>query len=86
MIDFAALPGSIYDIYLPRNNFVEGSNDQSEFWASRQPNSYNSGYTDGEYNFFSLFYRSNGGDYCNMKKVRYELSKITGNKVVLFRK
>lgn len=70
MIDFAALPGSIYDIYLPRNNFVEGSNDQSEFLASHPTFSkIDLPWGNADY-YFSPVYRSNGGDYCNMKKVR----------------
>lgn len=84
-----AIPGSLANLFVPRNNFlpVGGSEFLSThgFWlqeALGTPlNSNNREYYD-----FKVLYRSNGGDYCNMKTARSILSKTSGRVAIVYRK
>ena len=84
-----ALPGSLANLFIPRNNFLPGGG--SEFLSThglmlQEATSHLLNSKTREYHDFKILYRSNGGDYCNMKTARSILSKTSGRVAIVYRK
>jgi hypothetical protein len=84
-----SVPGSLVNLFIPRNNFLPdgGSEFMSTHGLMLQEATSQLLYSNTrEYHDFKLIYRSNGGDYCNMKTARSILSKTSGRVAIVYRK
>lgn len=89
LTNLIAIPGSLANLFLPRNNFIAGGG--SEFLSThglmlQEATSHILSTNTREYHDFKILYRSNGGDYCNMKTARSILSKTSGRVAIVYRK